>query len=155
MNRAFVYFRQPESRARTTQGGPAKTRSALRALRSRYGHEQRAQPHCALRGAILRVPALMSEMGLGCVETRRRASAGEETFVQIAARRQKFASKSDLNRPKKNHSRCFSTFCVFTRPRSIATGSGKLQVRQCPQCPAGSNGGAVSRRPIRLWADQR
>jgi hypothetical protein len=40
--------------------------------------------------------------------------------VQITAGGQKFASESDFNRPKKNHSRCFSTFWVSTQPRSSA-----------------------------------
>jgi hypothetical protein len=84
----------------------------------------------------LRLPVSpVAALGLGCVETRRRASAGEETSFKLPLGGKKFASKSDLNRPKKNHSRCFSTFCVFTRPRSIATGWGKLQVQRCPQCP--------------------
>jgi hypothetical protein len=64
--------------------------------------------------------ALKSALGLGCVKTRRGASAGEETSVQITAGGQKFASESDFNRPKKNHSRCFSTFWVSTQPRSFA-----------------------------------
>ena len=37
----------------------------------------------------------------------------------------KLASKSDLNRPKKNHSRCFSTFCVFTH--GVIPGSSLTQ----------------------------
>jgi hypothetical protein len=63
----------------------------------------------------------MTVSGLGCVKTRRGASAGKETSVQITAGGQKFASESDFNRPKKNHSRCFSTFWVSTQPRSFAT----------------------------------
>jgi hypothetical protein len=68
----------------------------------------------------------MSALGLGCVKTRRGASAGKETSVQITAGGQKFASESDFNRPKKN--------------QSIATGRGKLQVQPCPQCPVSDVG---------------
>jgi hypothetical protein len=78
------------------------------------------------------VVAPVAEMGLGCVKTRRGASAGEETSVQITAGGQKFASESDFNRLKKNHSRCFSTFWVSTQPRSFAP---KQSARFSGACP--------------------
>jgi hypothetical protein len=57
----------------------------------------------------------MSALGLGCVKTRRGASAGKETSVQITAGGQKFASESDFNGPKeKSFSLLFNFLGFYT-----------------------------------------
>src|ERR1700688_1463095 len=63
----------------------------------------------------------MSQMGLGCVKTRRRATALERHSLKShsRARAQRFAGASSIARWEKNYSRRFSTFCVFTQAGSL------------------------------------
>jgi hypothetical protein len=67
--------------------------------------------------------------------------------VQITAVGQKFASESDFNRPKKNHSRCFSTFWVSTQPRSESV-IRRCRL-QCPLCPKADTAGGGLRTGVR------
>ena len=67
----------------------------------------------------------MSVSGLGCVKTRRRASAVEQTFVQITVRCAKIRKRVRFQSTLKNQSLRFSIFCVFTQARSIAS------IRRC------------------------
>ena len=46
-----------------------------------------------------------------------------------------FLGAPDFARSEKKHSHRFSIFCVFTQPRSFATGSSQQQVGPCPLCP--------------------
>jgi hypothetical protein len=62
----------------------------------------------------------MSALGLGCVKTRRRATAIEWTSPKSNSGAQRFVRAFSIDRLKKNYSCRFLAFCVFTQPRSQA-----------------------------------
>jgi hypothetical protein len=90
--------------------------------------------------------ALRSPMGSWLCENATRRERGRRNVRANHRWWPKFASESDFDTPKKNHSRCFSTFWVSTQPRSDSV------IRRCRlQCllfpKADTAGRFMSTRP--------